>query len=198
MKKQFKKILFLTGMFVMMLSLGITAGAASKKKKASIKLDKSSVSVSVGKSVQLNAAVTGKSSKVTWSSGDKSYAIVSSSGKVTGKKEGKVTVYAKANGKTAKCTVTVKKTVSKKITKKQAIKAMNKYYERYTEQPGSAWITYQKKTGGEYCFNCRSYTGAQGKFYVRASNGKIYCKWKSPVTNKWDKKQYAGNAHKYL
>lgn len=76
---------------------------------ASIKLNKSSSSVYIGKSIKLKATVKGKSSKVTWSSSNKKVATVSASGKVTGKKAGKVTICAKANGKTAKCTVTIKK-----------------------------------------------------------------------------------------
>lgn len=75
---------------------------------ASIKLNKSSSSVYVGKSIKLKATVKGKSSKVTWSSSNKKIATVSSSGKVTGKKAGKVTIYAKANGKTGKCIMTIR------------------------------------------------------------------------------------------
>lgn len=165
---------------------------------ASIKLNKSTISVKAGKTIQLKATVTGKSSKVTWSSGNQKYATVNSSGKVTGKKAGKVTIYAKANGKTAKCTVTIKKAAEKTLTKNQAIKAMQKYFERYTHKGIISGISYVKKSGDKYCFSGRSYTGAQAQFYIYASNGKMYGQWKSPVTYEWDKLTYVGSAYSYL
>jgi len=80
-------------------------------KETSVKLDKSSIKIVVGESVTLNATVSpGNASfkNVTWSSGNKNIATVSSSGVVTGVKNGKATITAKTvNGKTAKCVVTV-------------------------------------------------------------------------------------------
>lgn len=73
------------------------------------------------KTVQLKATVTGKSKKVTWSSSNKKIATVSSKGKVTAKKAGTAVITAKANGKTAKCTVTVIKPSIKLNQKKATI-----------------------------------------------------------------------------
>lgn len=57
----------------------------------------------------LLATVKGKSSKVTWKSSNSSIASVSKTGIVTGKKEGTVTITAKANGVSATCKVVVRK-----------------------------------------------------------------------------------------
>lgn len=77
-------------------------------KKPTIKLSKSTASIYVGESLQLNAVVQGKSQKVTWKTSNKKVATVSKNGKVYGRKEGKVTITATANGVKAKCVVTVK------------------------------------------------------------------------------------------
>ena len=81
---------------------------------ASIKLNKTKVSVSAGDTVKLKATVKGKNSKVTWKSSNSDIAEVNGKGKVTGKNTGKATITAKANGKTAKCTVTVTNTADYK------------------------------------------------------------------------------------
>lgn len=83
----------------------VTASAAT------MKLNKKSASVYVGSTVTLKVLNT--SSKVTWTTSDKSIATVKSTGtksaKVTAKKAGKVTITAKVGEKKFKCTVTVKK-----------------------------------------------------------------------------------------
>lgn len=53
--------------------------------------------------------VNGSTGKKVWKSSNKSVATVSSSGKITAKKSGKATISVKVNGKTLKCSVTVKK-----------------------------------------------------------------------------------------
>lgn len=85
-------------------------------KKPSIKLNKTSAAIytSGTKTVKLKATVKGASAKVTWKSSNRNIATVDSGGKVTAKKAGKVTITAKANGKTAKCKVTVKKLSKRK------------------------------------------------------------------------------------
>lgn len=72
---------------------------------ASIRLNKKTASVPVGKSIRLSVSGTKKS--VKWSSSDYSVAKVSN-GKVTGKKPGKAIITAKVAGKTLKCTIKVK------------------------------------------------------------------------------------------
>lgn len=78
----------------------------------SVKLNKTSVTVGVGTTYTLKATMspTSTTDKVTYKSSNTSIATVSSTGKITGKKVGKVTITAKTtNGKTATCKVTVKK-----------------------------------------------------------------------------------------
>jgi hypothetical protein len=60
----------------------------------------------------LKAKTEEPSSKVTWSTSDKKIATVKN-GKVTAKKAGTCIIVAKANGKTVKCKITVKKAVTK-------------------------------------------------------------------------------------
>ena len=85
------------------------------KKATGVTIKPSSVSeLKVGDSVKLKATVNPKGSDqtVTWgykSKSDKNIVTVSKTGKVTAKKVGTATVTAKtANGKTAKCKITVK------------------------------------------------------------------------------------------
>lgn len=77
-----------------------------------IKLNSSAVAM--GKSITLK--VSGTSSKVTWSTSNKNIATISTTGKVTTKAPGKVTIYATVAGKKLSCTVTVVKISSTSIT----------------------------------------------------------------------------------
>lgn len=82
----------------------------AKVKKVS--LNKTDVAITTGETVSLKTVIQPSTamSNVTWKTSDKSIAVVSSKGVVTGKKAGKATVTAvsKSNKKkTAKCTVTV-------------------------------------------------------------------------------------------
>lgn len=97
---------------VMVLTLLPTTIFAAKK---GITLNKSSISLEVGKSATLTETVTGyKKYTVQWSSSDKEIAAVSK-GKVTAKKTGTVTITAKIKGTDYKatCKVTVKKKSAK-------------------------------------------------------------------------------------
>ena len=76
-----------------------------------IKLNKTKLTLKVKKTVSLKATVTpaNSSDKLTWTSSNKKIATVSSSGKVTAKKAGTVTITVKtASGKKAACKITVK------------------------------------------------------------------------------------------
>lgn len=64
--------------------------------------------VKVGKKVKISATAT-PAIKITYASSNKKVATVDAKGTVTGKKAGKAVISVKANGKTVKVTVTVKK-----------------------------------------------------------------------------------------
>ncbi len=77
-----------------------------------ITLDKTNATVKVNSTIELKATITpsGATDKtITWTSSNKNIATVSSSGVVTGVKEGNATITAKSsNGKTATCAISVK------------------------------------------------------------------------------------------
>ncbi len=104
MTKTFRSILSLFLAVFMVVSLAAVPSSA-------ISISKSSVTLTKGYQTQLS--VSGTSKTVTWSTGDKSIATVSSKGKVVGKNPGTTYVYAKVSGNTLKCKVTV---VAAKIT----------------------------------------------------------------------------------
>ena len=112
MRTKKKTLLALLCMLMLMTFLPLQTFAASKK--SSIKLNKTTLTITAGNTATLKATVTGKNKKVTWSSSKTSVATVKD-GKIKAKKAGKVTITAKANGKTAKCQVTVKAVNYKKI-----------------------------------------------------------------------------------
>ncbi|MGN0488844.1 MAG: Ig-like domain-containing protein [Ruminococcus sp.] len=109
-------------------------------KLTSLSLEKSSATVYVKGTTQINAKVANSNAKTTYTSSDTKVATVSASGKVTAKKAGKATITVTNNGvskkftvevknpKLSKKTVTVKKnkTVKVKITGK--IKGINNKY----------------------------------------------------------------------
>lgn len=97
----------------MLFAILFIAGSTVNVSAAS--LNKKSATVYVGKTVQLK--LSGASGSVKWKSSNKKVATVTK-GKVTGKKAGKATISATANGVTYKCKVTVKNIAlnSKKVT----------------------------------------------------------------------------------
>lgn len=88
----------------------------SKAPRASIKLNKSKITIYKGKSTTLEATVTGASTKVSWKSSNTKIASVNSKGKIIGKNPGTCKITASANGKSTTCTVTVKKKTSAEVT----------------------------------------------------------------------------------
>lgn len=142
MKRQ-RKFRWLVVLCSVMLALCFTMPALAAKDgektsnvsaAASIKLNRSTASLSLSgmKTIQLKATVRGKSKRVTWSSSNRKVAVVSSTGKVTAKSAGKTVITARANGKTAKCTITVKKAAafSGKRAQHQKYVAYIKSFER--------------------------------------------------------------------
>ncbi len=106
MAKTFKSLLSILLAVIMVCSLMIIPSSAAK-----ISLNKSSIILTKG--YQTTLKVSGTSSTVKWSTGDKSVATVSSKGKVVGKGPGTTYIYAKVSNTTLKCKV---KVVAAKIT----------------------------------------------------------------------------------
>lgn len=102
MKKK-KRLFSLLMVFCLVLSvIGIEAPELSA---ASVRMNKKTATLQVGKT--LNLKVSGTSDKITWRSSKKSVASVSSTGKVTAKKLGTAKIYAKFSGKKLYCKITV-------------------------------------------------------------------------------------------
>ncbi len=106
MAKTMKSLLSVFLAVLMVCSLMIIPSSA-----ASISISKSSITLTKG--YQTTLKVNGTSKSVTWSTGDKSVATVSSKGKVVGKGVGTTYIYAKVSNTTLKCKV---KVVASKIT----------------------------------------------------------------------------------
>ncbi|MDE5742101.1 MAG: Ig-like domain-containing protein [Oscillospiraceae bacterium] len=106
MSKLLKSLLSVFLAVFMVASLAIIPSSA-----ATPKLNKTSVTLTKG--YQTTLSVSNASGTVSWSTGDKSIATVSSKGKVVGKGPGTTYVYAKTGGTTLKCKV---KVVASKIT----------------------------------------------------------------------------------
>ena len=79
--------------------------------KPSVKLDKTSLALTKGKTYTLKTAVTGTNKAISWSSSNASVASVDKNGKVTAKTKGTATITAKVNGVSASCKVTVNEPV---------------------------------------------------------------------------------------
>lgn len=91
-----------------------------EKNTAMPKLNKTSVTLTKG---YMTTLVVSNASSVTWSTGDKSIATVSSKGKVYGGNPGTTYIYAKTGSTTLKCKVTV---VASKITANKSSVTLDK------------------------------------------------------------------------
>lgn len=94
-----------TGFLVFVLCISFAIGVIQTDAAGKVKLNKTKVSLEVGKTVNLK--VYGTKKKVRWSSKKKSVATVSATGKVQAKKEGATQIVAKVSGKKYTCRVTV-------------------------------------------------------------------------------------------
>lgn len=134
---------------------------------SSIKLNKKSVSVGVQDEFTLKATVKPSNAtnrKVTWESKNKKVATVTQKGVVKGKKIGKTTIIAKADGKSAKCTINVKP-APKKITLNAKSKTLKK---KKTFQ-----IKIKKKTPSNSVSNKITYKTSNKKVATVSSTGKV-------------------------
>lgn len=103
-------------LLIVILLLGLIAVpgiAQAKNSKNKVKLNKTSITLTVGKTTTLKLKNAPKGKKIVWSSNKKKVATVSKKGKVTAKSAGKAKITAKVGKKKYTCTVTVKK---KKVT----------------------------------------------------------------------------------
>ena len=101
-KRFTKRMITVLLMALISVMMVFPANAATK-----VKLNYSQKTIVVGQKVNLK--VKGTSSKVKWSSSNKSIATVSSKGVVTAKKAGAAKIKATVKGKTYTCKLTVKK-----------------------------------------------------------------------------------------
>ena len=85
-------------------SKGVTVTTSAKP---SVKLNRTSLTLTKGKTYTLKTTVTGTNKAVTWSSSNSSVASVDKNGKVTAKAKGTATITAKVDGVLASCKVTV-------------------------------------------------------------------------------------------
>ncbi len=123
---------------------------ANKVPVKSVSLNKTKLTLGAKEKFTLKATVkpsNATSKKVSWKSSNKKVATVSSKGVVTTKKTGKVTITAKADGKSKKCTITVKKAPNK-ITlnaKKKTLKKGKKFQikAKLPKNTASYKITYK-------------------------------------------------------
>ena len=75
--------------------------------KPSVKLNRTSLTLTKGKTYTLKTTVTGTNKAVSWSSSNSSVASVDKNGKVTAKTKGTATITVKVDGVSASCKVTV-------------------------------------------------------------------------------------------
>ena len=112
MKKLLALSALITAIVICILALSAEVSAASKPKKKSISLDKSSLTLCEDETFTLTPSVTGyKKCTIQWSSSDKTVASVKKGGVVTAHKEGTadITVKIKDTSLKAVCRVSVSK-----------------------------------------------------------------------------------------
>lgn len=101
--KNFSKWISFTLVIALVISLFVPIGG--KVQAATINLNKTSISITVGKTYTLK--LKNASESIKWTSSDKSVVTVSN-GKITAKKAGKANIIATYKDKSYKCIVTVK------------------------------------------------------------------------------------------
>lgn len=149
-EKKLKTVLIMSFMAILLLALPVSA--------ATPRLNKTSTSVYIGKTVQLK--VTGKkNSKIKWKSSNSNIAFVSSSGKVTGKKKGTCIISGRTGNRILKCKVTVKRIdVSKYL---RPVWSSNKSFNQMHKILGMNRIAVNKGNDKRY-----SYTGSLKSSYI--------------------------------
>lgn len=164
-------------------------GPSRPEEPVTIKLDAKKLTLGVKEKAKLKAKVTpdAASSNVTWASSKPSVVKVTSGGNIQAKKTGKAVITARlADGKTASCTVTVKK-APKKITlkKKTKVLKLGKASKIKVKFPKNTWsnrLTYRSskkkvvsvsangvviaKKKGKAVITVKTYNGKKAKMTV--------------------------------
>lgn len=123
---------------------GTNTGSASPVTVNRVQLNKSSMTIKIGKTKSLTATLrpAGVTSRLTWSSSKPKVATVNASGQVTALKAGKTKItVTTANGKKATCTVRVVRPQVKKIRlnfRRVTLDSGGKATLRYTVSPQNA------------------------------------------------------------
>lgn len=170
-----KKQMMVYGMVVFML-LGLWGNVQSVEAKT--RLNKTKVTLTVGKSVTLK--MKGTTKKPKWSTSNKKIATVSKVGKVKAKKAGKVTITAKIGKKKYCCQITVKgaskntteETASEenKTTGEEKATEEKTTEEKTTEEQGSTpGDSTSSADAGEYSID--NVHSGEGTYYDRTSGG---------------------------
>ncbi len=100
------RLIYRVFVLCLIITLIVSIGQGGNIKAGTIKLNYGAVTLETGKTKTL--AISGTKSKVTWYSGKKSVAVVSTGGKVTAKAPGTAIIYASVAGKKLSSKITVK------------------------------------------------------------------------------------------
>gem|GEM_PF-1237316 len=143
---------------------------------ASVKLSKTKLTLTVGKTYRLS--VKGTRAKVSWNSGNKKVATVSN-GLVKAKKAGSATITAKAGKKKLTCKVTVKenyKALYRAMLAKGKVTYNDGYGNYTTTAKGFCLLDVDKNGVPELIVNNMDSSAFSTKFVYTVKNGKvIYC-----------------------
>ena len=95
------------------------------KQNVQIRLSATSVTLTKGKTKQLQATVIGTGKKPSWKTSNRSVAAVNAKGKITAKKKGTAVITCMVNKRKATCKVTVKNPATVKVTLNKAKASVN-------------------------------------------------------------------------
>lgn len=118
--------------------LFVCVGMTAEVHAAAVKLSRKSVTLDIDKSAALK--VSGTKKAVRWSSSNKKIVVVSKKGKITAKKAGTATVYAKVAKKTLKCKVSVRALTKYWSKDSVSAKRLRSYVAKVTNKANGEFI----------------------------------------------------------